>query len=131
MRIPFFRALPLLVVTTALAACGDAPTGPDTRARAGSASPGFNTGSALSIAIGSCSYDYCRAEASGGTGSGYSFTWHNAVNIYEDGNLSLGDPNCGSIRGYISVGVTVTDSSGATAPAYREVNCPGGDIATY
>lgn len=58
----------------------------------------------------------CYANASGGTGTGYTFQWWNAWEDYEDEEgWSSATVDCYSYGyGYVSVYVTVTDSGNAT-----------------
>jgi subtilisin family serine protease len=88
----------------------------------------------LTVTIG-CSYLYsttydCTAQASGGTGT-YTFTWYGTVSVYyTQGNTSKAYANCYKnysggypSSGYLSVGVQVTDSGGATASASGSRSC--------
>ena len=126
MRNPVTRILALLLVTAAGAAgCGDLPTGATNPAVP--SQPSLSTGTALAVNLGSCGYQGCSARASGGTGTGYSFTWTSAVENNDENGWSFAYPECPTgypLAVYIRVGATVTDSSGATASVYKDVYCP-------
>jgi subtilisin family serine protease len=68
---------------------------------------------------------YCDASASGGSETGYSFTWSNANEAYDDSGYSYAYPHCWSTS-FIQVHATVTDSNGATATGSAYYNCGGG-----
>lgn len=68
---------------------------------------------------------YCEAYASGGSGSGYSFTWGDAIEQYNNGGYSYAYPDC--YPGYFLVPTAgVTDSNGAGAIASDSYYCFGG-----
>ncbi len=64
---------------------------------------------------------YCTATASGGSGTGYSFTWLNAGEMSEEGAWSEAYPYCGTKL--VTVKATVTDSNGATATGQAGYYC--------
>lgn len=134
MKSASLRTLAGVVMVLATAGCGDAPTG----ATAAADTPQLSTTTALTVTIDHCTYQLCGATASGGTGTGYSFTWTNAAENYDTDGSSIAYPKCpvGLVDGvYINVGATVTDSSGADATAYQQVYCPsrseGGEQPLY
>ncbi|HEX8430529.1 MAG TPA: hypothetical protein VF625_04545 [Longimicrobium sp.] len=133
MRMSIARTLAVLLVTAAGAAgCGDLPTEATTSAVP--SGPSRSTGTALAVTLGSCRYQGCIATASGGTGVDYSFTWINAVENNDENGWSLAYPGCPfgyPLPTYTSIGVTVTDSSGATATVYKEVYCPARSQPLY
>ena len=65
---------------------------------------------------------YCDATASGGSGSGYSFTWGNASEAYDAGGYSYAYPYCSGTN-LLQVSATVTDSNGATATGSALYKC--------
>jgi subtilisin family serine protease len=68
----------------------------------------------------------CDATASGGSGTGYGFTWTNVAEQYDAGGYSWGYVVCGNAY-QRSISVTVTDSNGATATASTiYYGCGGG-----
>ena len=119
MRIPHFRALAALLVAAAAAACGDAPT-----AASPSRGPSFDVVplSATVTCPTSSGYTYdCTAVASGGSGTGYSFTWHSGSEYYDQGGTSKAYVPCNKnyssgypSSGYLTAYGTVTDSNGAS-----------------
>ena len=70
---------------------------------------------------------YCEAFASGGTGSGYSFSWSGAYEQHDGDGYSWASVDC-YFTGYTQVTATVTDSSGASASGsqYYYCNTDGG-----
>jgi subtilisin family serine protease len=76
-----------------------------------------------------CEPYYCEASASGGSGTGYSFTWTGAAEINDSGGQSTASySQCaggGTTIGYRTVTVTVTDSGGGTATASTRAQCSG------
>ncbi len=72
-----------------------------------------------------CQYSMCQAEASGGSGTGYSFAWTRAVEHYDADGYSEAAAVCTTYRGTY-VQVTVTDSNGSTASA-GAVTCDEND----
>jgi predicted metalloprotease len=125
MRNPIVRTLAVLLVAAGAAGCGDMPMG--AAISAVSTQPSLSTGTALTVRLGSCGAYGCSATASGGTGTDYSFTWINAVENNDEDGWSLAYPNCPTgypLPVYVGVSATVTDSSGATATASKEVYCP-------
>ena len=122
MRIPLLRTLPMLVVAGAIATGGgDVPTA--------TARPmaSLDTRTPLSIEL-LCEPFYCMAYASGGSGTGYSFTWLGAFesadgNGYSDAYVAQ-CPN-GGTGGYRKVTATLTDSSGATVSKSAYSQCYG------
>jgi hypothetical protein len=88
-----------------------------------SSSPPPPTGQPLSVTV-NCYYYYgttydCIAQASGGSGTGYSFTWAYGGEYYDQGGVSKAYVYCykysGSYHGTLSNYGNVTDSSGNTA----------------
>jgi subtilisin family serine protease len=69
-------------------------------------------------------WNSCEATASGGTGTGYSFTWTNAFEQYDSGGYSFASVQCGYDL-ETNVYVTVTDSSGATYTESAYYLCMG------
>ncbi|HEX8362965.1 MAG TPA: S8 family peptidase [Longimicrobium sp.] len=74
-----------------------------------------------------CEPYYCDASASGGSGTGYSFTWTGAAEHYDSGGYSSATySQCGgTTTQYRTVTVTVTDSQGGTASASTRAQCSG------
>ncbi len=76
-----------------------------------------------------CEPYYCDASASGGSGTGYSFTWTGAIEHSDSGGYSTATySQCaggGTTINYRTVTVTVTDSQGGTATASRRAQCSG------
>jgi hypothetical protein len=121
MRVPTYRALAALVLLAA--ACGDAPTAPT----AAAGGPSLNTGTALSATV-TCpsSFNYgstydCTAVASGGSGTGYTFSWHSGSEYYDQGGTSKAYVPCNKYyssgypsSGYLTAYGTVTDSNGTS-----------------
>ncbi|HEX8694940.1 MAG TPA: S8 family peptidase [Longimicrobium sp.] len=71
---------------------------------------------------------YCDATASGGTESGYSFSWSNAIEQYDADGYSYAYPLCGGTS-RVTVSATVTDGSGATTTGSSSYYCgTGGGI---
>ncbi|HEY0018110.1 MAG TPA: S8 family serine peptidase, partial [Longimicrobium sp.] len=72
---------------------------------------------------------YCEAVASGGSGTGYSFTWANAYEMNDSNGWSNATAEC-YYDGYyvfpVDVFATVTDSNGTSVTEYREIYCPPG-----
>ncbi|HYW05540.1 MAG TPA: hypothetical protein VE913_01215 [Longimicrobium sp.] len=133
MRNSIARTLAVLLVTAVGAVgCSDLPTGATTSAVP--SEPSRSTGTALAVTLGSCGYQGCSATASGGTGTDYSFTWSSAVENNDENGRSFAYPDCPTgypLAVYIRVGATVTDSSGATATAYKDVYCPARSQPLY
>jgi subtilisin family serine protease len=69
----------------------------------------------------------CAASASGGSGTGYSFTWYNAYEYSDDGGYSEASVYCPNTS-YLQITATVTDSNGATASSSTNYYCGGGQI---
>lgn len=82
----------------------------------------------LTVAFTLCNSSRCIAYASGGSGTGYSFTWTNAFEDYDTGGTSASYPYCNR-SGPLLITTTVADSNGATATAYREILCPTGWVS--
>jgi hypothetical protein len=119
MRISMARALAALLVAGAgMAACGDAPTVAAPRQAS------FDTGVPLSATVSCVSYygtTYdCTAVASGGSGTGYSFSWSGgASEYYDQGGTSKAYVQCYKnysggypTSGYLTAYGTVTDGNG-------------------
>jgi hypothetical protein len=76
-----------------------------------------------------CDYEIgrCEAFASGGSGAGYSFTWRNAHEWYDEDGYSYAYPQCWTTTlFYVQVTVTVTDSNGGTASTSEYFTCENG-----
>jgi hypothetical protein len=131
MRVLNFRTLAALIAGATVAACADVPTLTPRAAER----PAATSSVALAVSV-NCvlyygtTYD-CTAQASGGSGTGYSFTWYGSASEYFDqGGTSKAYTNCyknGSYpyytSGYLSVAVMVTDSDGNTASASGSRSC--------
>lgn len=65
----------------------------------------------------------CFASASGGTGTGYSFTWNQATETSDANGFSTADVNGPCLNNIVSVNVQLTDSGGGHASATARVNC--------
>jgi subtilisin family serine protease len=77
----------------------------------------------LSVSIGFCDSSYCEASVSGGSGTGYSFTWTGAHEVTDSGGNSMATPNCAFNGQTITIRATATDSQGATGSAQRNLTC--------
>jgi hypothetical protein len=123
------RALLTLTATGAIVAgYGDVSTA--------SATPPVNAGRApvlsassdpLSVTV-SCGPNYrsvqnCVAEASGGSGTGYTFTWESATVTSEQGGISEADFQCSDKWSYTYELVSVTDSNNGYAEDQAQVWC--------
>jgi hypothetical protein len=77
----------------------------------------------LTVFVG-CEYGLCQAEAYGGSGTGYSFTWTKADEISDADGYSSALPRCANVTTFgIAVGVTVTDSNSNTASVMAGAIC--------
>jgi hypothetical protein len=75
----------------------------------------------------SCAHspNICEATASGGSGTGYSFTWStNAFEQHDADGYSWAYFAC-AVSTNLVISVTVSDSNGATASTSRTQYCPG------
>jgi hypothetical protein len=116
MRIPIYRAL-LVVAAAGAAGCAEAPT-------AAPAGPSFDVVPLSATVTCPSSYGYtydCTAVASGGCGTGYSFTWHSGSEYYDQGGTSKAYVPCNKnysggypSSGYLTAYGTVTDSNGTS-----------------
>jgi subtilisin family serine protease len=77
----------------------------------------------LSVSIGFCDSSYCEASVSGGSGTGYSFTWTGASEMSDSGGNSIARPNCAFNGQTITIRATATDSQGTTGSAQRNLTC--------
>jgi hypothetical protein len=76
-----------------------------------------------------CDYEIgrCEAFASGGSGAGYSFTWSNGHEWYDEDGYSYAYPQCWTTTlFFVQVTATVTDSNGGTASASEYFICDNG-----
>jgi subtilisin family serine protease len=90
---------------------------------------GGGGGGTLSVSLG-CdeTAGTCDATASGGSGTGYSFTWTNVSEQHDANGYSWGYVLCG-LANQRTISVTVTDSNGATATGSTiYYACGGGGI---
>jgi hypothetical protein len=116
------RALLTLTATGALVAgYGEMPI-------ASAATPVLGTSATpLSVFV-TCGPNYetpqtCVAEASGGTGTGYTFTWETGKVKSTQGATSTATVNCPENSGYRYETVSVTDSGNAYASDQVQVWC--------
>ena len=65
----------------------------------------------------------CVAEASGGSGTGYTFTWETGKVTSTQGATSEATVNCPENSGYRYESVSVTDSNNAYAESQAQVWC--------
>jgi hypothetical protein len=65
----------------------------------------------------------CVAEASGGSGTGYTFTWESATVTSEQGGTSEADFQCSDKWSYTYELVSVTDSNNGYAEDQAQVWC--------
>lgn len=65
----------------------------------------------------------CTAEASGGSGTGYTFTWESATVTSEQGGTSEAEFQCSEKWSYTYELVSVTDSNNGYAEAQAQVWC--------
>lgn len=128
MKSSIFRALLTLTATGAIVAgCGDMPTSatsPSGRA------PVLSTSSTPLSVFATCGPNYqspqvCVAEASGGSGTGYTFTWDTGYKVSTQGATSQAKVNCPENASYIYEFVSVTDSNGASAQTQAQLWCSG------
>jgi hypothetical protein len=66
---------------------------------------------------------YCVAEASGGSGTGYTFTWESATVTSEQGGTSEATVECPEKYSYTYEAVSVTDSNDAYADNQAQLWC--------
>jgi hypothetical protein len=66
---------------------------------------------------------YCVAEASGGSGTGYTFTWETGTVKSEQGGTSEAVVYCAENSGYRYELVSVTDSNSGYAEGQAQVWC--------
>ncbi|HEU4881919.1 MAG TPA: hypothetical protein VFT45_06735 [Longimicrobium sp.] len=67
----------------------------------------------------------CVAEASGGSGTGYTFTWESATVTSEQGGISEATFDCSEKYSYTYESVSVTDSNNGYAEDQAQVWCSG------
>ncbi|HEX6038970.1 hypothetical protein [Longimicrobium sp.] len=122
MKSSILRALLTLTATGAIAAgYGEMPTASAaTPVPSPSATP-------LSVFV-TCGENYevlqtCVAEASGGSGTGYTFTWETGKVKSTQGATSTATVNCPENSGYRYESVSVTDSNNAYAESQAQVWC--------
>jgi len=65
----------------------------------------------------------CVAEASGGSGTGYTFTWESGTVTSEHGGTSEAIVECPDNYSYTYETVSVTDSNNAYAEDYAQLWC--------
>jgi hypothetical protein len=123
------RALLTLTATGAIVAgYGDMPTASATPPSTPGRTPAPSTSSTpLSVSV-TCGPNYespqtCIAEASGGSGTGYTFTWENGVVKSEQGGTSQAIVECPDNYSYTYETVSVTDSNGAYADTQAQLWC--------
>lgn len=126
MRHTRFPTLLGLLVAALAAGCGDAPTGVSPASARITANGTAPLAVHLYCSVLSSTWYDCIAYGSGGSGSGYSFTWTNASEYFDDEDYghSWAGAECPRYGPYISLTVTVRDSNGATATASRSLPCP-------
>lgn len=81
----------------------------------------------LSVSV-TCGPNYespqtCVAEASGGSGTGYTFTWESAEVTSEQGGTSEATVECPAKYSYTYESVSVTDSNSAYADTQAQIWC--------
>ena len=81
----------------------------------------------LSVSV-TCGPNYrsvqnCVAEASGGSGTGYTFTWESATGTSEQGGTSEAEFQCSEKWSYTYELVSVTDSNNGYAEDQAQVWC--------
>ena len=81
----------------------------------------------LSVSV-TCGPNYespqdCVAEASGGSGTGYTFTWESGTVTSEQGGTSEATVECPDKYSYTYESVSVTDSNSAYADAQAQLWC--------
>lgn len=138
MRIPSFRSLALLALAGAFAAgCRDAsrtPVAPDDPLQPVAVTDRTQPPAFPLVVDMECQANggdqTCAAAASGGSGTGYSFTWTNShgytSEYYDQDGYSEAEAACYGSYGqetWATVTATVTDSNGATASKSRMVSC--------
>ena len=117
MKSSIIRVLLTLTATGAIVAgYGEMPTA----SASTSATP-------LSVTV-TCGPNYrsvqnCVAEASGGSGTGYTFTWESATVTSEQGGTSEATFECSEKYSYTYELVSVTDSNSAYAEDQAQVWC--------
>lgn len=120
MKSSIIRALLTLTATGAIAAgYGDMPTA--------SAAPVLSTSSTPLWVTATCGDNYevwqnCVAEAGGGSGTGYTFTWETGK-VTSGGTTSQAKVNCPENSGYRYVSVSVTDSNSGYADTQVQIWC--------
>ena len=129
MKSSMFRALLTLTATGAIVAgCGDMPTTSATDPSTPGRAPVLSTGSTPLSVFATCGPNYespqvCVAEASGGSGSGYTFTWDTGYKVSTQGATSQAKVNCPENASYIYEFVSVTDSNGGYAQTQAQLWC--------
>jgi hypothetical protein len=117
------RALLTLTATGAIVA----GYGGMSTASATSASPAGRTSPPLSVFV-TCGPNYetpqtCVAEAYGGSGTGYTFTWESGKVTSQQGATSEATVECPDIYSYTYESVSVTDSNNAYAYTQAQIWC--------
>ena len=122
MKTMLTTALATLFVLGTVAACADLPTGsrPEAMHVEAAAKPVRST-TPLAVNIYCLDSSSCKAWASGGSGTGYSFSWLSASEYHDANGESYAQPNCHFYGQSVGVSVTVTDSNGATSTEHRTV----------
>lgn len=131
MKSSIIRALLTLTATGAIvAAFGDLPTANATPASEPGRTPVLGTSSTPLSVFATCGPNYetpqtCVAEASGGSGTGYIFTWDTGKKVTQQGATSTAKVDCPENSGYRYEYVSVTDSNNAYASTQVQLWCSG------
>ncbi|HEU0053363.1 MAG TPA: hypothetical protein VFQ39_09310 [Longimicrobium sp.] len=126
MKSSIIRTLLTLTATGAIAAgFGDVPTTSATPPSKPAVSSRSST--PLSVSV-TCGPNYespqkCVAEASGGSGTGYTFTWESGTVTSEQGGTSRAIVECPDNYSYTYELVSVMDSNGAYAEDQAQLWC--------
>lgn len=129
MKSSIIRALLTLAATGAIVAgYGDTPTASATPAPISKRAPAPSTSSwPLGLYV-TCGPNYetqqtCVAEAYGGSGTGYTFTWETGKVTSAQGATSEATVHCPENSGYRYETVSVTDSNNAYVEEQAQVWC--------
>ena len=129
MKSSIIRALLTLSATGAIVAgYGGMPTASATPAPTPGRTPVLSTSATpLSVFV-TCGPNYaikqyCIAEASGGSGTGYTFTWESGKVKSEQGGTSEATVECPDNYSYTYESVSVTDSNSAYADTQAQLWC--------
>ena len=129
MKSSMIRVLLTLTATGAIVVgCGDMPTTSATRSAKLEGAPVRSTSSEPLSVFATCGPNYetpqrCTAEASGGSGSGYTFTWETGTKVSTQGATSRATVQCPENASYIYEFVSVTDSDGGYAETQAQLWC--------